>query len=211
MELLRKSAIAAALTAACVSPSFGQSTQSTVTTNEAGGIRMPYQKDFWTTGHVGASVGRGKLDTSCPTGASCDDTATALKLHAGGRFSNVFGGELSYLQTEDFERSGGGVPGDVSLQAVNFGLLAGIPFGPGKNSSIFGKLGLLWGHAEAGASSQNGWGPSIGAGALIGVNRNWAVRLDWDRWRFKMPGGGGDRENIDTVMIGAQYTFGNPR
>ena len=123
MKLLCKSAVAAALAAAFVSPSFGQSTQSTVITNEEGGMRMPYQKDFWTTGHVGASVGRGKLDTSCPTGASCDDTATALKLQAGGRFNNIFGGEVSYLQTDDFERSSGGVSGDVSLQAVSEALV----------------------------------------------------------------------------------------
>ena len=38
---------------------------------------------------------------------------------------------------------------------------------------------------------------------------NW--KADWDRYRFKLPAAGGDRENIDSLMIGAQYTFGNPR
>jgi len=37
------------------------------------------------------------------------------------------------------------------------------------------------------------------------------MRLDWDRYRFKPPAGGGDRENIDMVTLGAQYTFGGPR
>src|SRR5207244_7299587 len=126
--------------------------------------RMPYQKDFWTTGHVGASFGRGKFDASCPSGASCDDSANAGKLFAGGRFNNIFGGELSYLKTGEFKRS----TGNVDMQAANFGLLAGIPFGVGMNSSIFGKLGVLWGHTEAGGASQNGWGPSFGLGANIG-------------------------------------------
>jgi len=170
---------------------------------------MPYQKDFWTTGHVGIEVGRSKLDLSCPAGASCDDSANAGKIFAGGRFNNTFGGEISYLKTGDFERSGAGVTGNINLQAVNFGLTAGVPFGPNKASSIFGKLGVLWGHTEAGNASQNGWGPSFGVGALIGINRNWGVRLDWDRYRFKLPSGG-DRESIDSLMIGAQYTFGNP-
>ena len=52
---------------------------------------------------------------------------------------------------------------------------------------------------------------SFGVGGMIGLTRNLALRLDWDRWRFKMPAGGGDRENIDTLTLGAQFTFGGPR
>lgn len=167
--------------------------------------RMPYQKEFWTTGHVGVEAGRAKLDIDCPPGASCDNHASAFKIFAGGKFNNTFGGEVSYLKTQDFERS---IGGDANLQAVNFAVLAGIPLG--MNTSVFGKLGALWGHTEVGGASQNGWGPSFGLGAQVGLTRGWAARLDWDRYRFKMPAGGGDRENIDTIMVGAQYTFGNP-
>jgi len=170
-------------------------------------FRMPYQKEFWTTGHAGIEIGQSKLDLNCPSGVSCDDRANAFKLFAGGRFNNTFGGEISYLNTNNFNFGPGG---NINLQAVNFGLLAGVPFGPSKNWSIFCKLGLLWGHAEAGDTSQNGWGPSYGVGATVGLTRGWALRADWDRYRFKMPGGGGDRENVDSLMIGAQYTFGNP-
>jgi hypothetical protein len=204
MKALWTSPFLAAVGLACAAPAFSQSADS------QGGLRMPYQKDFWTTGHVGASLGQARLDADCPAGTSCDDTANAFKLFAGGRFNNTFGGEITYLNTNNFERRGGTGPGNVNLQAVNFGLLAGIPFGPGKNSSVFGKLGAMWGHTEAGSESQNGWGPSVGLGAMVGITRNLALRLDWDRWRFKLPGGG-DRENIDTLMLGAQYTFGNPR
>lgn len=205
MDALSKAVLSTALALAFAPLSFAQST----TTSDSG-LRMPYQKEFWTTGHVGGAIGRAQLDADCPAGASCDDTANAFKVFAGGRFNNTFGAEISYLNTNNFERNGGGVAGNVNLQAVNFGLLAGIPFGVGRNSSVFGKLGAMWGHTEAGDRSQNGWGPSVGLGALIGITRSWAVRLDWDRWRFKLPGAG-DRENIDTLMIGAQYTFGNPQ
>ncbi|MFN2643630.1 MAG: porin family protein [Burkholderiales bacterium] len=175
------------------------------------GLRLPYQKEFWTTGHAGVQIGRSKLDVDCPAGASCDDKSNAFKVFAGGRFNNIFGGEVSYLNTGDFDRSGAGTNGSINTQALNFGLLAGVPFGPNRNSSIFGKLGVLWGHTEAGNLSQNGWGGSYGLGATIGVTRSWAVRLDWDRYRIKLPTGGGDRENVDSFLIGAQYTFGNPR
>ena len=122
----------------------------------------------------------------------------------------TFGGQY-YFDRGFFDFSGPGTSGNLKLQAVNFGLLAGVPFGANRNSSIFGKLGLLWGHTKLGEQSQNGWGGSYGLGATIGVTRDWAVRLDWDRYRFKLPGGGGDRENVDSLLIGAQYTFGNPR
>ena len=61
------------------------------------------------------------------------------------------------------------------------------------------------------SASQNGWGPSFGVGGQLGLTRHVALRLDWDRYRFKLPGGGGDRENVDTLTLGAQYTFGGPR
>ena len=50
----------------------------------------------------------------------------------------------------------------------------------------------------------DGWGPRFGLGLQLGVTQNWAARVDWDRYRFKMPSG---HENIDTLMLGAQYTF----
>ena len=192
----------AALGALVAAPCFAQTDDT---------VRMPYQKEFWTTGHAGIEVGRSKLDIGCPTGLTCDERANAFKLFAGGRFNNVFGGEVSFLQTNSFDFNGPLSPGNLKLQAVNFGLLAGIPFGPSRNSSIFAKAGLLWGHTELGDQSQNGWGPSYGLGATIGVTRGWAARLDWDRYRFKLPGAGGDRENVDSFLVGAQYTFGNPR
>jgi len=75
----------------------------------------------------------------------------------------------------------------VLFRSLNFGLLAGIPLP--RNSTIFGKLGVSWGHTEAAGSSQNGWGPSVGAGAMIGLTRSLAPRADWGRGGFKLPRG----------------------
>src|SRR3954470_13741345 len=167
---------------------------------------MPYQSEFWTTGHVGAALGHAKSHIPCPPATSCDNDTTAFKAFAGGRFNNTFGGEITYLKTQPFDRS---PQSDIDMQALNFGLLAGIPLP--RNSSVFAKAGVLWGHTEAGPATQNGWGPSFGLGGMLGLTRQVALRLDWDRYRFKLPGGGGDRENVDTLTLGAQYTFGGPR
>ena len=118
---------------AALASALGATTALAQTSDDS--LRMPYQKEFWTTGHAGVEVGRSKLDIGCPTGLTCDNRANAFKLFAGGRFNNVFGGEVSFLQTNSFDRTGPGTTGNVKLQAVNFGLLAGIPFGP-----VVGKL-----------------------------------------------------------------------
>jgi OOP family OmpA-OmpF porin len=180
--------------AALAAPALAQTRDDT--------LRMPYQKEFWTTGHVGLSVGRAKFDDPCPAGATCSDTTNAGRLYVGGKFNNAFGAEVSYLKTGNFTRS----TGNAEMQGVNFSLLGGIPLGA--RSSVFGKLGALWGSSELGGSSQNGWGPSFGVGAVVGLTRGWGLRLDWDRYRFKLPGG--NHENVDTLMVGAQYTWGGP-
>ncbi len=50
----------------------------------------------------------------------------------------------------------------------------------------------------------NGWEPSYGAGAAIGLNRNWQIRLDWDRVRFEVPNG---KDNFEMVSAGLQYRY----
>jgi OmpA-OmpF porin, OOP family len=187
--------LAAALPAACLA----QSSES--------GVRLPYERGFW--GHAGASVGRARLDAMCPGTNECDRSQNAWKLFAGGRFNNILGGEFTYLRAENFKRGGG----DTDVQLANFSLMAGVPLGV--NSSLFGKAGAFWGHTEVTGTNPelqtgtiNGWGPSLGVGAQVGLTKNWALRLDLDRYRPKFPGNNAGHSNLDTLMVGAQYSFG---
>ncbi|TAK83439.1 MAG: porin family protein [Betaproteobacteria bacterium] len=183
---------------------LGSSVPSLAFAQSAGsGITMPYERGFW--GHAGVSIGGARLDATCPPGSGCDDSEQAFRIYGGGKFNNIFGGEIGWLKLGDFSRGGG----ETDAKAFDFALLAGVPFG--NNWSAFAKLGAAYTrtHVTGTAAglqtgSANGWGPRVGVGLQIGITDNWAARLDWDRYRFKMPGG---RENIDTLMIGAQYTF----
>jgi hypothetical protein len=166
-------------------------------------LSLPAAAQTADTGFAGAAFGRAKSGLPCPPGDTCDDNASAWKLFFGGRFDENFGGEVSFIQTRDFERT---ASDHVSTRAFNLSVLAGIPLP--RNSFLFGKLGVLLGHVEVGGISQDGWGPSFGVGGMIGLTRNLALRLDWDRYGFKMPSGGGERENIDMLTVGAQYVFG---
>jgi OmpA-OmpF porin, OOP family len=188
----------AALGAALASPSFAQTTQAAGT-----GLTMPYQRDFW--GHVGASIGRSELRAGCPVGAPCDRRDEAWRIFGGGRFNNTFGGEIAWVDFGDFTRGGG----RTEARAIDLALIAGFPFMT--NSSVFGKLGGAYTRTEVSGTvpgfetgTRNRWGWRFGAGAQIGLTPNWALRLDIDRYRVRLPEG---RDNIDTLMIGAQYSF----
>jgi hypothetical protein len=133
--------------------------------------------------------------------AKVDDRANAWKVFLGGRFDERFGGELAFLQTRDFPRAGSE---PLKMRAVNFSVHAGIPLP--RNSYLFGKAGVLRGHAQIGEAFEDDWGPSYGAGAMIGLSRRLALRIDWDRYRFDTPFSG--HVNLDLVTVGAQYQFG---
>lgn len=179
-----------------------QSTTSTSTTTTTDTWRMPYQSNFW--GHAGASVGQSKLQLGCPPSGSCDDKDTSFRAFAGGRFNNAFGLELGLVSFGSFDRAGGETKG----YGLDIPLLLGFPIGA--NSSVFLKAGAHYSKMEVGGNAlvqtgkESGWGPRAGVGATLGLSREWALRADWDRYRVKFPG---TKDDIDTLSIGAQYSF----
>jgi OmpA-OmpF porin, OOP family len=192
----------AALGLAASGIASAQTATSSTTTDS---WRMPYQSGFW--GHAGLSFGQSKFKDGCITGFACDDKDQAFRLYAGGRFNNAVGLEAGLLNMGKFARGGG----DTDGWGLDLALVAGVPIGA--NSAIFGKLGAIYGRTEAEGSpaavglnrgKERGFGPRYGIGAQVGLTPQWAVRGDWDRFRMPLPGG---KEDIDTLMLGVQYTF----
>lgn len=186
-------ALAVAVGAALPAVSAAQST----------GWQMPYERGFW--GHAGLSLGGAELDVTCPAGSPCDTKEQAFRAFAGGRFNNAIGGEIGYIRFGDFQRGGG----ETDIEGIDLALIAGIPFG--NNWSVFGKLGGLYSSVDVAGTApglltgkENGWGWRAGLGVQMGITDNWAIRADLDRFRVAAPGGD---EDIDTFMLGAQYTF----
>lgn len=196
-------ALALAQNAVPTTPVYGS--PASAGQSSGSGITMPYQRNFW--GHVGLSAGRSELDARCPAGLSCDDNDTAWRIYGGGRFNNVIGGELGYVNFGEFSAG----PGSIESHGIDLALVAGVPFGTNQNWSVFGKLGVLYSWTDVGGipgiagRDEEGFGGRYGVGLQMGITQNWAVRADWDRYRIRVPGEG--RENVDTLMVGAQYTF----
>jgi hypothetical protein len=181
---------------------FAQASAPTSTTT-AESWRMPYQSGFW--GHAGLSFGQSKLKDSCVAGFNCDDKDQTYRLYAGGRFNNAVGLEAGLMNMGKFDRGGGRTDG----WGLDLALVAGVPIG--SNSAIFGKLGAIYARTEVEGTApglntgkERGFGPRFGVGAQIGLTPQWAARVDWDRFRMPLPGG---KEDLDTLMLGAQYTF----
>lgn len=163
---------------------------------------MPYQSGFW--GEAGFSLGRSKLHADCPAGSPCDlRENSAWRAYVGGKFNNTVGAEVGVLDLGRWDRGGG----TSKARGLDFALIAGVPIG--QTSSVFGKLGATLMRADVSGTGfqtgrESGWNPRIGVGAQIGLTQNWAVRLDADRYRVDLPG---TTQNVDTYMIGAQYSF----
>jgi OOP family OmpA-OmpF porin len=184
---------------ALAAPAFAQQTTDTQRTDT---WRMPYEGGFW--GHVGLSFGQSKLDAGCPAGFACDDKDQVFRLYAGGRFNNAIGLELGVLNPGKFRRGGGETDG----WGADAALIAGLPIGA--NSSIFGKLGVIYSRMEVSGfpplrtGKERGFGGRWGIGAQVGLTKTLALRADFDRYRLPLPG---DHEDLETLTLGVQYTL----
>ena len=179
------------LVAAYALPASAQTTRETTTTER---YYMPYEKNFWS--YFGANVGSSKFDRDCS--GSCDDKDTGFKIYGGGKFRDWLGLELSVIDFGKGQFNGA----EERARGANVSALIGVPLGA--NSSIFAKGGATYMRAELAGAKVNGWEPSVGAGAAIGINRNWQVRLDWDRTKFEVPNG---KDRVDMVSAGLQYRY----
>lgn len=153
----------------------------------------------------GISVGEGKLDNACVAGLPCDDKDTAYRAFAGTHFNRYLGLELGVANLGEFSRGGG----ETEALAADIAATVGIPLGA--SSSVFAKLGAAYTETKvSGLALPNGkerdWSPRWGVGGQLGLSPNWALRLDWDRYQ-KVSFAGGREEDIDTLMLGAQYSF----
>lgn len=189
-----------AVSLALAAPALAQTTSTTSTDT----WRLPHERGFW--GHAGISFGQSKLDVRCVPGFTCDDKDQFFKLYAGGRFNNAIGLEVGVMNFGKFPVGGGQSDGWGADAAI----VAGIPIG--SNTSIFGKLGVVYARTETTAlpasgitvGKESGFGGRWGVGAQLGLTPQWALRADFDRYRVPFPG---DHEDVEALTLGVQYTF----
>lgn len=141
-----------------------------------------------------------------------DDNAVGVKIHAQYQFNDWFGVEGAYHNTSEFEdtSSSENLPGDLSLTFTGFsgqGLFF-LPI-PTEEVQAYLKAGYYDFDSELGldgstTSSGSETGLVFGAGALLDIGDNLAIRADLDVFDANA----GD---LLTVNLGVQYSFGGAK
>jgi len=168
--------------------------------------------------YAGLSLGQSKFGDECNqlSGFSCDDKDTAFRIFGGYQFHPNIGVELGYadLGKAKFSTSGSGgsVSGEEKFTAWDLVAVGSYPIGTG--FSVFGKLGLYYGKAEASATaaigafgasasaSDTGTDFTYGLGAGFDFNKNIGARIEWQRYN-----GFSDASNLDVLSVGVLYRF----
>jgi len=168
--------------------------------------------------YAGLSLGQSKFGDECNQlpGFSCDDKDTAFRIFGGYQFHPNIGVELGYadLGKAKFSTSGSGgsVSGEEKFTAWDLVAVGSYPIGTG--FSVFGKLGLYYGKAEASANaaigafgasasaSDTGTDFTYGLGAGFDFNKNIGARVEWQRYN-----GFSDASNLDVLSVGVLYRF----
>jgi opacity protein-like surface antigen len=167
----------------------------------------PWRGDFW--GYVGIGAGESKFDNNCARRDifACDQRDTAWKAWAGGKFNPFWGLEAGYTDFGKVQASGG----DTKAWAANLTLVGNVPLAANR-FDVFGKLGGLYGRTDVHADPstlfdtghKSGWGWTYGVGADWNITPNFAVRVDWDRYKMDFVGG---RRDLDMASAGVQFRF----
>ena len=157
---------------------------------------------------MGASVGRAEFDDlNCRSGFACERNDTAYKAFIGGQVRKGLGVELSYIDLGE----GGANGGTTKVRGLNLSLIGNIPLG--EQFNIYGKVGGTYGETRTSVSplavgvpsgDEDGFAVSYGAGVQLDFNRNWAARLEWDRYRFKYAE---SRQDSNLYSLGFLYKF----
>lgn len=154
--------------------------------------------------YVGLNAGRSRFDRDgCLF--TCDETDAGYKLYGGGMFSRHLGLELGYVDLGSANRNGG----TLKAYGVNFALVGRAPLSD--MLSVNGRLGGLYSWTRvntpvvgAQRGHEDGFGWSYGAGLQWDFARQWAARLDADRYRIESVSG---RDDVELYTAGVVYKF----
>lgn len=168
--------------------------------------------------YAGLSLGQSKFSDECSQlpGFSCDDKDTAFRIFGGYQFHPNIGVELGYADLGKAKFSASGTGGSVSGEEkfTAWDLVAVGSYPVGTSFSVYGKLGLYYGKAEASANavigpfgasasdSETGTDFTYGLGAGFDFNKNFGARIEWQRYN-----GFSDASNLDVFSLGVLYRF----
>ncbi len=144
--------------------------------------------DWWPSSvqsYVGFNAGRSHFDQG---------RGDAYSLYVGTQWPSQVGLEAGGT---DFGRA-------ASTEAYGF-YLAGVGRLPLNDSiSVFGKLGLMYSRSNNAGARDNGFGETYGVGLDVGITRQFAAVLQYDRSAVHINTG---RDRINMTSLGLKYRY----
>jgi OOP family OmpA-OmpF porin len=146
-----------------------------------------------------------------------DDTDTGWKVYGGYQFTRNWGVEAGYIDFGKTTASGTvlGIPVAAEAQAKGWQLVGTGTFPITAQFDAFAKLGVWRSDVDARATGPGitvtATGHStelaIGVGAKWNFSRNWAARLEWERFNDAGNKDTTGTSDIDLISVGVSYRF----
>ena len=170
-----------------------------------GGPAFAQSTDDESRVYAGVTFGQAHWRPGCANGAACDDTDRALRVLAGYQINRILAAEIGFHNLGKAAAPGASIKANA-WEAV---LVAGWPVASAL--SVYGKLGIYRGSAEGSGmlipNKETNYNGTFGVGVQYEVNRNVALRGEWQAYSRLAGGTLGPRSDVDVVSAGALWRF----
>ncbi len=155
--------------------------------------------------YAGLTFGQAHWRSGCAvTATTCDDTDRALQVFAGFQLNRIFSVEAGFHNLGKATSPASSIKGHA-WEAV--GIAAWPVLGA---LSLYGKLGIFRTKIEGGGAlvpnRETNYGPTFGVGTQLELNRNLALRAQWQSYP-SVGGGTLPRTDINVLSLGGLWRF----
>ena len=161
-------------------------------------------QEAWNAFYIGATFGSSHWRPGCPNSAVCDDTDRALRVFGGYQINRILAAEVGYHNLGKATGSTASVKGNAweALVVAAWPITGGL--------SAYGKLGGFRGNVKGSGAllpnKETNYGPTFGLGAQLDINRNLALRGEWQSYP-KLGGSTLPKTDINVLSAGALWRF----
>jgi OOP family OmpA-OmpF porin len=167
--------------------------------------------------YIGATIGQSKVKEWCDglgPGVSCSDTGTAWRVLGGYQVNRNFAAELGYHDLGSVDASDPSASVKAEANAWELVALGQWPFT--NQFSVYGKAGLYRGEVKAsatvpgfgsGSTSETNTDITYGVGVRFDLNRNLALRGEWQRYTNMGDNATIGESDVDVLSLGVLWKF----
>ena len=151
--------------------------------------------------YVGAVYGRMHFDNVCSPGTECDNRSNGGGFFGGLQFSRYIAVEAAWRDLGHASVGGG----NVKATATEADAVVNLPIY--RSFSLLGRLGVFHADMRGEGKSERKNGGTFGWGGQIDFSRNFATRLEWQRYPKLGGGSFGAETNVDAISLAALVRF----